>query len=114
LGERCGLERCSGTAFYRSRRGEEGAPEAVGGGTPAATIKARWSFGGRPLREGEEEEGAGRRRVSVWRTREEWEEARGRGRGTGEAVACVATGWRSAGGRSGTTLTGGSRPPVRV
>jgi hypothetical protein len=51
-GEWCGLESCSGAAFYRSRRGEEGAPEAVGGGTPAATIKARWSFvGGRYRRE---------------------------------------------------------------
>jgi hypothetical protein len=46
LGERCGLKRCSGAAFYRSRRGEEGAAEAVGGDTPAATINGsvelRW------------------------------------------------------------------------
>jgi hypothetical protein len=62
----------------------------VGGGTPAATIKARWSFGGRPLREGEEGEGAGRSRVSARRIRGEEEEARGRGRGAGEAVVGAA------------------------
>jgi hypothetical protein len=28
-GERCGLKLCSGSTFYRSRRGGEGAPEAV-------------------------------------------------------------------------------------
>jgi hypothetical protein len=67
-----------------------------------------------PLREGEEAEGAGWRRVSARRTRGEGEEARGRGRGAGEAVAGVATGWRSAGVRSRTTLTGGSRPSVGV
>jgi hypothetical protein len=72
--------------------GRGGAPEAVGGGTPAATIKARWSFGGRPLREGEEGEGAGRHRVSARRTRREREEARGRGRGGGEAAAGAAKG----------------------
>jgi hypothetical protein len=86
-GERCGLERCSGAAFYSSRRGEEGAPEVVGGGTPAATIKARWSFSGWLLREGEQGEGAGRRWVSARRTRGEGQEARGRGRGAGEAAA---------------------------
>jgi hypothetical protein len=42
-----------------------------------STIKARWSFGGRQLREGEEGEGAGRRRVSVRHTKGEGEEARG-------------------------------------
>jgi hypothetical protein len=75
-----------------SQRGEEGAPEAVGGGTPVATIKARWSFGGWPLREGEEWEGAGRRRVSARRTRGEGEEVRGRERGAGEATAGTAKG----------------------
>jgi hypothetical protein len=81
-----------GGAFYRSRRREEGALEAVGGGTPAATIKARWSFSGRPLREGEKGEGAGRRRVSARCTRGEGEETRGRGRGIGKATA-----WRGHG-----------------
>jgi hypothetical protein len=83
----------------------------VGGGTPTATIKARWSFGGQPLWEGEEDEGAGRRRVSARHTRREGQDARGRGRGVGEAVAGAATVWCSAGGRSGTTLMGGV-PPV--
>jgi hypothetical protein len=110
LGERCGLE-VLGDRLLLASEGRGGVPEVVGGGTPTATIKARWSFDGRPLREGEEEEGAGRRRVSARRTRREGQEARGRGRSVGEAVAGAATGWCSAGGRSGTTLTGGV-PPV--
>jgi hypothetical protein len=38
--EWCMEERCSGVTFIGLGGGEEGAPEAVGGGTPA-TIKAR-------------------------------------------------------------------------
>jgi hypothetical protein len=39
-GEWCGLKRCSGAAFIGWRGEEEEAPEAVGDGTPAATIRA--------------------------------------------------------------------------
>jgi hypothetical protein len=55
------VEEMLGGGFYRVEGEEEEAPEAVGGGTPATTIKARWSFIGRRLRKGEEGEGAGRR-----------------------------------------------------
>jgi hypothetical protein len=55
-------------------------------------------LGGQPLREGEEREGAGQRRVSVWRTKGEGEEVRGRGRGAGVRRHGVAMGCRPAGG----------------
>jgi hypothetical protein len=79
-------------AFIGLGGGEKGAPEVVGGGTPTTTIKAQWSFGGWPLRKGEEGEGAGWRRVGAWHTRGEGEDAWGRGRGARKAVAGAAKG----------------------
>jgi hypothetical protein len=128
----------SGEASGSARAGEERGGSGAGGLGDGARLlyRAEGQAGGRrgggrqarrwpplrlggdlgawSLREGEEGEGVGWCRVSARRTRGEREEARGRGRGAGEAVGGAATGWRSAGGRSGMTLTGGSRPSVRV
>jgi hypothetical protein len=103
--ERCELKLCSGSAFYRSRRVGERAPEAVElDRRPLVTGGSGVEWGGfrrggdksavptHLLRLGGGEEGA-------WE--EEW-----RREGGGEARP-----WkrRSVGRRSGTTLTGGSR-----
>jgi hypothetical protein len=50
-GERCWLKLCSGSAFYRSQRGGEGAPEAVEARSVAGAISVGGSFGGRWFRE---------------------------------------------------------------
>jgi hypothetical protein len=112
-GEWYGLERCSGGAFYRSRRGRKGGARGGGVAHRRPPLTARWSFGGRP--------GGGVSGVGRWRGGRVNASARHWGRGGGAGAREMAglwrrgaaMGWRSAGGRSGTTLTGGSRPSVR-
>jgi hypothetical protein len=43
--ERCELEQCSGTSFYRSQGGRRGGAQGGGGAPAGAGIKAQWSFG---------------------------------------------------------------------
>jgi hypothetical protein len=109
---RCGLERCSGVPFIGGEGREGDAAEAVGRHTSGPPLMAWWGsvrscFGGKRKGEGWAVP------LGAWRTRGEGEEPRGGEGRRGGGAALRPWERRAAGGRSGTTLTGGSRPSVR-
>jgi hypothetical protein len=112
LGERCWLKLCSGSAFYRSRRGGEGAPEAVEARSVAGAISVGGSFGGRWFREVNGWGGGAGESVHCVPCSVEERKRRGRGRGAGMAVRCGRP-WLEVGDWGGrrwkTAPTGGSR-----